>query len=72
MKFISNILGIVSLLLVIIAFIPLLGWLNWVVIPFAIVGLMISAVSNSKGGKTMCGMAVLLGMLRLILGGGIL
>lgn len=72
MQIFGLILGIISALGMMLAFIPLLGWLNWINIPFAIVGLIISVVSKSKGGIILCSVAILLGMMRLSLGGGII
>jgi hypothetical protein len=72
MKIIGLILGILSALGMLLAFIPLLGWLNWINIPFAIIGLIISALVKSNGGMVLCGIAIILGMLRLMLGGGVL
>lgn len=72
MKTLGRLFGILALIGMIIGFIPLFGWLNWIVIPFAILGLVISIVGKSKGGVTICFLAVILGILRLILGGGIL
>ncbi len=69
---IGNIVGIVCMLLMIVAFIPMLGWLNWVVIPVSAVGLIISSIAGSSGGKTMCGFAIAVGTARLMWGGGIL
>jgi hypothetical protein len=76
----SIILGILSLLGMIVAFFPCLGSLNWINIPFAAIGLIISLIAvatenqKSKGiaGAVMCGIAVLFGGVRLIIGGGIL
>lgn len=74
--------GILSIIGMLVAFIPCLGALNWLVIPFAIIGLIISAIalssaeSDKKGtaiaGLVCCGIAVLFGLLRLIFGGGVL
>lgn len=72
MKIIGLILGILAALGMLLAFIPLLGWLNWINIPFAIVGLIFSAISKSKGGTVLCAVAVIFGMIRLALGGGII
>lgn len=72
MKLIASLWGIAAILAMLIAFIPLFGWLNWVVIPFAAIGLVISSMSNSKMGKTLCIVVMIFGILRLILGGGIL
>jgi hypothetical protein len=72
MKLIAFLSGIVSLLLMLVAFIPMLGWLNWLFIPFAFIGYIISSSCKSSSGKAMNGMAMIFGLLRLFLGGGIL
>lgn len=72
MKTLGLILGILAALGMLLAFIPLLGWLNWIIIPFAILGLIISAIGKSTGGMVLCGIVVIFGIIRLILGGGIL
>ncbi|MBN2076476.1 MAG: hypothetical protein JW762_13085 [Dehalococcoidales bacterium] len=62
-------------------FIPFLGWMNWGVIPVAIIGLVLSiiAMATSKKGKgmaiaglVMCIIAIIIGAIRLVIGGGIL
>ena len=35
---VSLIIGIVALICALVAFIPLLGWANWLIIPLAIIG----------------------------------
>jgi hypothetical protein len=72
MKFISALWGIVAMLLFIVGFIPMLGWLNWVNIPFAALGLIISSLSGASTGKTLNAVAVFAGLIRLFWGGGIL
>ncbi len=74
--------GILALIGLGIGFVPCLGSLNWLNIPFAAVGLVISIVAfvraapQKKGsavpGLVMCAVAVVLGLIRLSLGGGIL
>lgn len=72
--------GILSLVGMVVAFMPCLGSLNWLNIPFAAVGLIISVIAASRpdtrrlgsAGATMAGIAIMVGILRLILGGGIL
>ncbi|PJK08028.1 hypothetical protein CO614_09035 [Lysobacteraceae bacterium NML120232] len=69
--------GICAILGMMLAMIPLLGWLNWLVIPFAIIGLIISAIgmSGTRGNNTaaagliLCLIATVLGGIRLVLGG---
>jgi len=62
-------------------FIPFLGWMNWGVIPIAIIGFILSiiAVATAKkdkgmaiAGLVMCPIAIIFGAVRLFIGGGIL
>ncbi len=79
MSITGSIIGILSLIGMTIAFIPLLGWLNWLNIPFAIVGVILSIVGAVEGrdrgvgiiGIILCRIAIVLGSIRLFLGGGI-
>ena len=68
----SLIIGVVALVCAIIAFLPLLGWLNWVIIPRAIVGAGVGVLSRSNGGRNLNLLVIVIGVLRLMLGGGIL
>ena len=80
MGIISLIIGCFSLLGMAIGFIPLLGWFNWFNIPFAIIGLafgVAGAVQKrgqrlSLAGIILCGFAVIVGIIRLGIGGGII
>jgi hypothetical protein len=69
---ISLALGAIALLLVAIAFIPLLGWANWIILPIAIVGLGIGATSDRTSGRNLNIAVIAIGVIRLLLGGGIL
>ena len=68
----SLLLGMIALVLVVIAFIPLLGWANWIIIPIAIVGLALGAMSDRTSGRNLNIVVIVAGVLRLILGGGII
>lgn len=68
---ISLVIGAVALLLAIPAFLPLLGWVNWFIIPMALVGLGIGVVSDRKSGRNLNLLVIVIGILRLMLGGGI-
>lgn len=72
LRILGTLFGIISLVLMLVAFLPLLGWLNWLVIPFAVIGLIISSLGNANGGRTMNGVAIIVGIIRLVWGGGIL
>lgn len=69
---ISLVLGLIALVLVVVAFIPLLGWANWFIIPIAIIGLALGAMSDRTSGRNLNIVVIVMGVLRLMLGGGIL
>ncbi|MUV13267.1 hypothetical protein [Noviluteimonas gilva] len=82
MGLISLIWGIVAALFMCIALIPLVGWANWLVIPFAAIGAVIGAIGvmlSSKGGNgrakaglILNGIVVVVAVIRLQMGGGII
>jgi len=81
MKTLALVLGILAVLGMILGFMPCVGWYNWVNIPFAFLGLIISiiAVATAKeqsgpaiAGLVMCALAAIFGLVRLVLGGGLL
>lgn len=65
-------IGILSFIGMCVALIPLLGWMNWFNIPFAVIGLIFSIIGKSKGGMIFNILAIVFGFLRLLLGGGLL
>lgn len=69
---ISILIGLVALVCAAIAFIPLLGWANWLIIPLAVVGAGIGAMSGSKTGRNLNLFVIVVGVVRLMLGGGII
>ena len=81
MSTVSLIWGILSLVGMVVGFLPCLGSLNWLNIPFSAAGLIVSVIAltqappDQKGGPTagivLCALAVLLGLIRLIAGGGV-
>lgn len=72
LNLVSVTIGVVALVFVAIAFLPLLGWANWLVIPLAIIGAAIGAMSSGRAGLNLNLLVIVVGTLRLILGGGIL
>ena len=72
LNILSLLIGLVALLLAIPAFIPFLGWANWIVIPIALIGVALGAMSSRTSGRNLCIVVILFGALRLSLGGGIL
>jgi hypothetical protein len=68
---ISLLIGAVGLVLAAIAFLPLLGWANWLIIPLALVGAGIGQVGRARSGRNLNLFVIVVGILRLMLGGGI-
>jgi len=68
----SLIVGAVALVCAMVAFLPLLGWLNWLIIPLAIIGAGIGVISRGTAGRNLNLLVILIGVVRLMLGGGIL
>jgi len=69
---VSIIIGIVALIFAAIAFLPFLGWANWLVIPLAIIGAAIGFMSRGSAGRNLNIFVIIVGVVRLMLGGGIL
>jgi hypothetical protein len=69
LNLISILVGIIALPLMLIALIPFLGWLNYMVIPVAVIGLALGALSDSNTGRNLNIVVALVGLTRLWLGG---
>jgi hypothetical protein len=72
LNMISGLIGLVALALMVPAFLPGLGWANWLIVPVALVGLIVGALSSRTGGRNVCAIVVLIGIARLFIGGGLL
>jgi hypothetical protein len=71
LNLVSIIIGAFALLLAVVAFIPLLGWANWFIIPLAMVGALVGFLSRSTSGRNLNLVVIVIGVIRLALGGGI-
>ena len=73
MNVISVIIGIIAAVLLCIGLVPLLGWLNWIVLALCTGGIITGAISSKEGrsGLIINASIAAIGMLRLLLGGGI-
>ena len=72
LNFVSLIIGIIALVCAAVAFIPLLGWLNWLIIPLAVIGAGVGQISPSNSGRNLNLFVIIVGVVRLMLGGGII
>lgn len=68
---VSLIIGFVALVCAGVAFLPLLGWFNWLIIPLAIIGAAVGMVSRGTAGRNLNLFVIVVGILRLMLGGGL-
>lgn len=81
MQVLSLVWGILAIIGMVVAFFPCLGALNWINIPFSLAGLVVSIITVAttqeprKGpaiaGLVLCALAVALGGIRLVAGGGV-
>lgn len=81
MQLISLMWGVLAVLGMLVAFFPCLGALNWLLIPFAGIGIIVSGIalgttghepkSSSVAGLVCCIVALFFGIIRLGMGGGV-
>lgn len=72
LNILSGLIGLITLILMIPAVFPLLGALNWLLVPVALFGAFVGMLSSRNGGRNFCLIVAAFGALRLFLGGGIL
>lgn len=70
LNIVSILIGLVALVLGIVPFLPFLAWGYWFVIPIAVVGAAVGALSSKNGGRNLNLILILIFTLRLMLGGG--
>jgi hypothetical protein len=68
----AYLIGIVSLVIVIPAQLPLLGAANWIALPVIVIGIVTGALSSKDGGRNFCLVIGLIAVVRLMLGGGLI
>ncbi|MEN3748878.1 hypothetical protein TPR58_17010 [Sphingomonas sp. HF-S3] len=69
LNLVSILVGLVTFPVMLVALIPLLGWLNYLVIPMALVGTALGALSDSSTGRNLNLVVLVIGFVRLWLGG---
>ena len=72
LNILAYVIGLISLVLVIPAQLPLLGAVNWIALPVIVVGIVIGALSSKNGGRNFCLIIGLIAVVRLSLGGGLI
>ena len=72
LNFVSLVIGVIALLCTAVAFLPFLGWANWLILPLAVIGAGVGAMSQGTAGRNLNLFVLVVGALRLMLGGGII
>lgn len=72
LNILSILVGLVALVLLIPSTIPFLGWGNWFVLPIAVLGAGLGALSSRNHGRNFCLVVLAISVVRLMLGGGII
>lgn len=72
LNILAYVIGLISLVLVIPAQLPLLGAVNWIALPVIAVGVVLGALSSKDGGRNFCLIIGLIAVVRLALGGGLI
>lgn len=71
MNAISVVIGLAALVGALVGFVPLLGWLNWFVVPVAVVGLVVGLLARGRAGRNVNAVVLALAVVRLAIGGGV-
>lgn len=72
MRSLSLVFSVLALLLLLPALLPLLGWLNWLVIPLALLGAGLGVLFGEERAWKLGLLVLGVAALRLLLGGGLL
>jgi len=68
---ISLMIGAVAVIPLLLGLLPLLGWVNWIVLPMAAVGLIAGTLSRGNAGRNLNLVILCVAFVRLTLGFGI-
>jgi hypothetical protein len=72
LNLVSLLVGALAFVVMLVGLIPLLGWLNWAAIPLAIIGAALGSLSSGNAGRNLNVLVIIVGGIRLWLGGFIL
>lgn len=71
LNILSLLIGLAATPLVVMAFLPFLGWANWLILPLPVIGAILGSLSTSgRAGRNFNVVLLCIGALRLMLGGG--
>ena len=70
LNLVSVIIGVIALILAVPAFFPFLAWLYWLIIPLALIGAAVGIGAQNKTGRNLNLFVIVIGVIRLSIGGG--
>lgn len=72
LNILSILIGLVAALFAVPGLIPLFGWINYLTIMIAVVGLVVGMLSSKNTGRNLNIVVLIVAVVRLMLGGGFL
>ena len=72
LNIVSILIGLAALIFVIPGVLPLVGWLNWLALPIAVLGAGVGVLSSHNSGRNFNLFLIVVAIVRLSLGGGII
>jgi hypothetical protein len=72
LNLISLAIGAVAVIPLLLGLLPLLGWVNWIVLPMAVTGLIVGTLSRGSAGRNLNLVVLCVAFVRLTLGFGII
>lgn len=72
MNVISILIGIVCFVLMALGMIPFLGWIQWLTMAAAVIGIIFGALSKEKAGLYINVSVLVVAIIRTMMGGGII
>lgn len=72
LNIVSILIGLLALILAIPGLVPLFGWINYLVLPIALLGAGLGALSSRNMGRNLNVLVLIVAAFRLFLGGGFL
>ena len=71
LNLVSLAIGVVSIIPVLFALLPFLGWANWLILPLPVLGLILGVLSSGTAGRNLNIIILVVAIGRLMLGGGL-
>ena len=68
---VSLVIGCIALCGAVLAFFPFLGWMNWAIVPLALMGAGFGILSKADSGRRLNSFVLVVGIVRLLMGGGL-